>query len=66
MFRSTISAQDRDLVMMVRDLVRQEIAPKAVVYDAQGNENFDWSAIDLLAEHNLLAPSISPEYGGRG
>ena len=66
MFRSTISDQERDLVMMVRDLVRQEIAPKAVQYDAQGNENFDWSAIDLLAEHNLLAPSIPQKYGGRG
>jgi alkylation response protein AidB-like acyl-CoA dehydrogenase len=66
MFRSTISDQDRDLVMMVRDLAQQEIAPKAVLYDAQGNENFDWSAVDLLAEHNLLAPSIPEKYGGRG
>lgn len=66
MFRSTISDQDRDLVMMVRDLARQEIAPQAVLYDAQGNENFDWSAVDLLAEHNLLAPGISQKYGGRG
>jgi hypothetical protein len=41
MFRSTVSDQDRDLVMMVRDLVQQKITPKAILYDAQGNENFD-------------------------
>lgn len=66
MFRSTVSEQDRDLIMTVRNLAQQEIAPKAVLYDAQGNENFDWSAVDLLAEHNLLAPSIPEKYGGRG
>ncbi len=66
MFRSTISDQDKELVLMVRELVQEEIAPKAVTYDAQGDESFDWSAVDLLAEHNLLAPSIPKEYGGRG
>ena len=66
MFRNTISDQDRDLVMMVRELVQQEITPKAVLYDAQGDDNFDWSAVDFLAEHNLLAPSIPQTYGGRG
>lgn len=66
MFRSTISDQDRDLVMMVRELVQEKIAPKAVMYDAQGDESFDWSAVDILAEHNLLALSIPKEYGGRG
>ena len=35
-------------------------------YDAHGNDSFDSSALDILAEHNLLAPIISPEYGGRG
>lgn len=66
MFRTTISNQDRELVMMVRELVQREIAPKAVLYDSQGDDNFDWSAVDLLAEHNLLAPNIPEEYGGRG
>lgn len=66
MFRSTISNQDREMVMMVRDLVQQEIAPKAILYDALGDESFDWSAVDLLAEHKLLALSIPKEYGGRG
>lgn len=66
MFRTTISDQDRELVMMVRELVQREIAPKAVGYDSQGDDNFDWSAADILAEQNLLAPNIPEEYGGRG
>lgn len=66
MFRTTISDQDRELVMMVRELVQQKIAPKAVVYDTQGDDSFDWSAVDILSENNLLAPNISEEYGGRG
>ncbi len=66
MFRSTISAQDRELVLMVRELVQEKIAPKAILYDADGDESFDWSAVDILAEQNLLAPSIPKEYGGRG
>lgn len=66
MFRSTITSQEKDLVMMVRELVQKNIAPRAVEYDSRDTENFDWSAVDLLAEHNLLAPSIPKEYGGRG
>lgn len=66
MFRTTVSDQDKELVMMVRELVQQKIAPQAVFYDSQGDDIFDWSAVDFLAEHNLLAPSISEEYGGRG
>ncbi len=66
MFRDAVSQQDKDLVFYVRDLVNNFIVPKAVSYDAGGNDSFDWSAIALLAEHNLLAPTISPRYGGRG
>lgn len=66
MFRSTISNQDRDLVFMVRELVENNIAPKAVDYDSRDSDNFDWSAVDLLAHHNLIAPTIPKEYGGRG
>ncbi|CFX99191.1 Acyl-CoA dehydrogenase/oxidase C-terminal [Syntrophomonas zehnderi OL-4] len=66
MFRSTISEQDRDLVMMVRELVQTQIAPQAIMYDAQNEDSFDWSAVDILADHNLLALSIPEEYGGRG
>lgn len=66
MFRDTISQQDKDLVFLVRDMVASYIAPRAVEYDTRGNDFFDWSAIYLLAEHNLLAPTVGPEYGGRG
>ncbi|SHG85611.1 acyl-CoA dehydrogenase [Thermosyntropha lipolytica DSM 11003] len=66
MFRSTISPGDRELVMMVRELVDKEIKPRAVNYDTDEAENFDWTPLNLLAKHNLVAPNIPPEYGGRG
>jgi alkylation response protein AidB-like acyl-CoA dehydrogenase len=66
MFRDTISQQDKELVFFTRDLVTRHIVPRALEYDARGNDHFDGSALDILAEHNLLAPNISPEYGGRG
>lgn len=66
MFRDTISSQDKELVFFTRDLVNRHIAPQALAYDAHGNDIFDGSALEILAEHNLLAPNISPEYGGRG
>lgn len=66
MFRSTISTEDRNLVMMVRELVQENIVPRAIEYDSQSNGSFDWSAIDLLAKYNLIAPNIPHEYGGRG
>jgi alkylation response protein AidB-like acyl-CoA dehydrogenase len=66
MFRDTISQQDKELVFFTRDLVTKHIAPRALDYDTHGNDYFDGSALDILAEHNLLAPIISPDYGGRG
>ncbi len=66
MFRTTISDQDRNLVMTVREIVQSEIAPYAVKWDAQGTESFEWTAVDLLAEQNLLAPCAPEKYGGRG
>ena len=66
MFRDTISQQDKELVFFTRDLVRRHIVTRALEYDARGNDHFDGSALDILAEHNLLAPNILPEYGGRG
>jgi len=66
MFRDTISPADKELVFFTRDLVTRRIAPQAMTYDTHGNDFFDSSALDILAEHNLLAPNISPDYGGRG
>lgn len=66
MFRDTISQQDKELVFFTRDLVTRHIVPRALEYDANGNDHFDGSALDILAKHNLLAPNILPEYGGRG
>lgn len=66
MFRSTVSSRDRELVMMVRELVEKEIKPKAVNYDADESGVFDWTPVNILAKYNLIAPNIPEEYGGRG
>lgn len=66
MFRDTISPADKELVFFTRDLVARRIVPQAMTYDTHGNEFFDSSALEVLAEHNLLAPNLPPEYGGRG
>lgn len=66
MFRSTVPAEDRELVMMLREIVENEIKPKAVNYDAAEAGAFDWTPINILAQHNLVAPNIPREYGGRG
>lgn len=66
MFRSLISEEESKQVYLVRDLVEKNIKEKASEYDAKGDQGFDWSALEIFAEHNLLAPSIPKKYGGLG
>lgn len=66
MFRFTISSQDRELVRNVRELVQTFITPNAMELEERSDGGFDFATLNLLAEHNLLAPIIPKEYGGRG
>lgn len=66
MFRYTISKQDSDLVMMVRELVNNYITPNAIELDEGTDKGVDFGILNILAEHNLLTPSIPKEYGGLG
>ncbi len=66
MFRHTISKQDRELVMMVRELAQNLITPNSAEDDKRDSGGLDFVALNMLAEHNLLAPSIPEKYGGRG
>lgn len=52
--------------MMVRELVQTFITPNAVELEERSDGGFDFATLNLLAEHNLLAPSIPTEYGGLG
>jgi len=55
-----------ELAAEVKDMTDQYITPRALEMDKRGDDSFDWSLADLLASHNLLAPHIPEEYGGRG
>lgn len=60
-----MSKEQSHLVTQVRKLAQEEIAPLALEMD-QAQGDFNWHYINLLAKHNLIAPLIPIEYGGRG
>ncbi len=60
-----MSKEQSKLVKLVQELASEQIAPLALTMD-QNNYEFDWHFVNLLAEHNLIAPIIPLEYGGRG
>ncbi len=62
----SLTSEQTELVMYVRDLVDRHIIPHALEMDKKGDDNFDWQFIELLAIHNLVVPNIPKEYGGRG
>jgi len=55
-----------ELAAEVKDIADRHIIPRALEMDRRGDDSFDWSLVELLAAHNLLAPHIPAEYGGRG
>jgi alkylation response protein AidB-like acyl-CoA dehydrogenase len=60
-----MSKEQNRKVQEVRQLAQKEIAPLALAMD-QADTDFNWRFIDILAEHNLIAPIIPVEYGGQG
>ena len=61
-----LSDSDRELVMEVRELASTQIAQRGNYLDMIGDQEPDWVIPALLAERNLLAPTIPESYGGRG
>ncbi len=61
-----ISTSDEEsmLLDMVRDLVREKIAPRAAEIDEKGE--FPWDIKELLAHQDILAMPFPEEYGGLG
>jgi alkylation response protein AidB-like acyl-CoA dehydrogenase len=56
---------DEALILeMVRDLVRERVAPRAAEIDASGE--FPWDIQKLFAENDLLGIPLPVEYGGLG
>lgn len=62
----SMTEEQIELVELVRSLLREEIYPTVLKTDQKNDEIFDWSYIRVLARHNLIAPLIPKEYGGRG
>lgn len=60
------SRNEIDLIHEVRELSATKIAGRATYLDEIGDEVQDWVIPELLARHNLLAPGLPSEYGGRG
>lgn len=60
-----VEAEQAELIYLVRDLVQAKITPFSLEMDLKGDDDFDWSFVKLLAEHNLLAPIVPRKYGGR-
>ncbi|HBQ25285.1 MAG TPA: hypothetical protein DD791_02725, partial [Syntrophomonas sp.] len=61
-----MSKEQKELVNIVRELMRNEVYPTILEKDRAGGDPFDWSYVELLAQHNLIVPVIPEEYGGRG
>ena len=58
-----ISASEESMLLdMVRDLVREKIAPRAAEIDEKGE--FPWDMKELLARQDILAMPFPSEYGG--
>jgi len=58
-----ISASEESMLLdMVRDLVRERIAPRAAEIDEKGE--FPWDMKELLARQDILAMPFPAEYGG--
>ncbi len=59
-----ISDEEKMLLDMVRDLVREKVAPRAAEIDEAGE--FPWDMKDLLAKQDILAMPFPEELGGLG
>ena len=58
------SSEEQMLIEMVRDLAREQVAPRAAQIDAEGA--FPWDMKELLAKQDILAMPFPEEYGGLG
>jgi alkylation response protein AidB-like acyl-CoA dehydrogenase len=59
-----MTSDEQMLIDMVRELVREKVAPRAAEVDATGE--FPWDMKELLARQDILAMPFPEEYGGLG
>jgi len=61
-----MTEEQRDLVVMTREILDAEVRPYVLAMDGRNKDDFDWRFIEVLSGNNLIAPIIPREYGGRG
>jgi alkylation response protein AidB-like acyl-CoA dehydrogenase len=60
----TLSAEQREIRDLVRDLARERVAPRAAEIDKSAE--FPWDMVELMREHDLLGLPFDEEFGGTG
>jgi alkylation response protein AidB-like acyl-CoA dehydrogenase len=59
-----LSAEQREIRDLVRDLARERVAPRAAEIDKSAE--FPWDIVELLREHDLFGLPFDEEHGGTG
>jgi alkylation response protein AidB-like acyl-CoA dehydrogenase len=64
MSNDPLSAEQREIRDLVRDLARERVAPRAAEIDKSAE--FPWDMVELLREHDLFGLPFDEEHGGTG
>jgi alkylation response protein AidB-like acyl-CoA dehydrogenase len=59
-----LSAEQREIRDLVRELARERIAPRAAEIDKSAE--FPWDMVELMREHDLLGLPFDERHGGTG
>jgi len=59
-----LSAEQREIRDLVRELARERVAPRAAEIDKSAE--FPWDIVELMREHDLLGLPFEERYGGTG
>ena len=59
-----LSAEQREIRDLVRELARERVAPRAAEIDKAAE--FPWDMVELMREHDLLGLPFEERYGGTG
>jgi alkylation response protein AidB-like acyl-CoA dehydrogenase len=59
-----LTAEQREIRDLVRDLARERVAPRAAEIDKSAE--FPWDMVELLREHDLFGLPFDEEHGGTG
>ena len=59
-----LSAEQREIRNLVRDLARERVGPRAAEIDKSAE--FPWDMVELMREHDLFGLPFDEEYGGTG